>query len=284
MLGLAAVIRRLPEGAIPPAGHLLGVFAHVTAREARGRASRNLAMVCRDWPPHRRALIVKGMFLHLGLSLVEAVRLSTSARVSATACAPVRGLDILDQAYRRGRGVVAATGHLGNWEVLAACFADLGYPVHVVARRHPNPRLNEFIVSLREGYGVRVLDRDRDTRAMVRALRRGEIVALLVDQDTKVQSEVLPFLGLPARTPVGHARLAVHTGAALIVLTIRRDSGRHVVTVWEEVLAPASLPEDERVRLMALRCNEILGNAILEAPEQWVWLHRRWREALPQAS
>jgi KDO2-lipid IV(A) lauroyltransferase len=190
----------------------------------------------------------------------------------------VLGIETLDAACRRGGGVVVATAHLGNWEVLAACFADMGYPVHVVARRHSNPSIDAFIADLREGYGVKVLDRDRDVKGMLRALRDGGIVALLVDQDTRVQGTMLPFMGLPAYTPLGHARLALRTGAALVVLTITRDAGgHHTVRVWEEVAPDLSLSSEARVEAMARRCNQILGEAIAAAPEQWVWFHRRWR-------
>lgn len=218
------------------------------------------------------------MFEHLGVSALEAVRLPAMLPVDRSQRVSVHGRQILDAALARGRGVVAATGHIGNWEVLAACFADLGYPVNVVARRHPNPGLHDFIIGLRTGYGVNMLDRDHDTKRMIKALRAGEIVALLVDQDTRVQGTIVPFLGVPASTPLGHARLAARTGAALIVLTIARDDpGRHAVRVWEEIIPDPLLPEEARVHAMALRCNEILGEAITRAPEQWVWMHRRWR-------
>jgi len=259
-------------------GSTLGWVGQHLARAEDARARANLAMVCPDWSNDQRRTVVRGMFQHLGVSALEALRLPVRSPAARMARTSVQGVEILDGAFRRGRGVVAATGHIGNWEALAACFADLGYPVHVVARRHPNPGLQALIVSLREGYGVHVLDRDRDTRQMLKALHRGEIVALLVDQHTRVQGTMLPFLGRPAYTPLGHARLAIRTGAALVVLTIARDSsGRHAVTVWEEVRADESLPEDLRVEAMASRCNEILGQAIRRTPEQWVWFHRRWR-------
>lgn len=261
-----------------PAGGVLGWLGwHVLPAQC-AHALANLAAVFPDLPQTKRRAIARGVFRHLGVSVLEAVRLPLYAPPQRMARVSVRGVEILDEAFREGRGVVAATGHLGNWEVLAACFADLGYPVHVVARRHPNPGLQAFILALRRGYGVQVLDRDRDTRRMLKALRQGEIVALLVDQDTRVQGAMLPFLGIPAYTPLGHARLAVRTGAAMIVLSIVREaSGMHQVTVWERVRADVRLPEEVRVRILAARCNEILGEAIRATPSQWVWFHRRWR-------
>ncbi|MBN1425409.1 lysophospholipid acyltransferase family protein [Candidatus Fermentibacteria bacterium] len=276
---LAAAARLVPESWVYPVGRRLGRIAAYAGRAYSARAHANIAAVFPTWTPARRRGVVLRMFEHLGIGVLEAVRLPTTPLAVRSERVSVQGREIFDAAFRRGRGVVAATGHIGNWEVLAACFADLGYPVHVVARRHPNPRLHDFIVGLRNGYGVNVLDRDRDTRGMLKALRGGEIVALLVDQDTRVQGTMLPFLGVPAVTPLGHVRLALRTGAALVALTItREDSGRHAVTVWEEIIPDTSLPEEDRTEVMARRCNEILGKAISLAPEQWVWMHRRWRQ------
>ena len=210
---------------------------------------------------------------------METIRLPRISQEERMKRITVEGLEVFKRAYDKGNGLLAVTGHIGNWEILAAAFCDLGFPINVVGRANPNPWIEAMIRDLREGYGAVVLDRDKDARGMLRSLRKGEVVALLVDQDTKVDGMFLPFLGRDAHTPVGHGKLSVRTGAPVVVLTINRrpDLLTHHIKVWEEVLPTADREPSNSVTAICSRCNAILENAIRAEPSQWVWFHRRWR-------
>jgi KDO2-lipid IV(A) lauroyltransferase len=273
------ILSSVPHRLVPEVGNLLGKSGWVLSRTSRRIALSQLKQVYPDSSESWREEVGRELFAHLGLCLVETVKLPRTSREERMQRITVEGLDIFQRAYDRGKGVLAVTGHIGNWEVLAAAFCDFGFPMNVVGRVNPNPWLESMIRNMREGYGATVLDRDRDARRMLRCLRNGEVLGILVDQDTKVEGMFLPFLGRDAHTPVGHGKLAARTGASVVVLTINRHPDRrgHHIKVWEEVPVPTESEESEFVPRICERCNYLLENAIRAQPSQWVWFHRRWR-------
>lgn len=275
----AAMLSLVPYRLVPQLGQMLGRVGWMLAQSSRGIALSQLRGVYPHSPESWRTEVGRKLFTHLGISLIETVKLPRTPREERLRWVTVEGIDIFRRAYERGKGLIAVTGHIGNWEMLAAAMCDLGFPLSVVGRRNPNPWLEATIRDVRKGYGAAVLDRDRDARRMLKCLRIGEVLGILVDQDTRVEGMFLPFLGRDAYTPVGHGKLAARTGAPVVVLTINRHQDRrgHHITVWEEILPPNEKEESEVVRYICDRCNRLLENAIRAEPSQWVWFHRRWR-------
>jgi KDO2-lipid IV(A) lauroyltransferase len=172
-----------------------------------------------------------------------------------------------------GRGVVFATAHLGNFELMAAWLASSGYPIHTIARKSYEPRITKLLDEKRRACGVSCVYRNEPgaAAAMLRVLRRGEVLGLLMDQDTRVPSVFVPFFGKSASTPKGAAALARATGAAAVVGTIHRTSrGNHVIDI-----ARQELPADEW-RATALLTAALEGR-IRRHPADWLWLHERWK-------
>ena len=118
-----------------------------------------------------------------------------------------RGSQVLDEALEGGRGVIFVTGHVGNWELMAAALASLGYPIHTVAKRSYDPRFTEMIEQTRADFGVRAIYRGDAgaAAAMIRVLRKNGVLGFLIDQDTDVPSVYAPFFGRAAKTPSGPA-------------------------------------------------------------------------------
>jgi KDO2-lipid IV(A) lauroyltransferase len=172
------------------------------------------------------------------------------------------------------------TGHCGNWELLAASLNAHGLGMAVVARELEDPGLQELLLALRERFGTRTIV--RGTRGAARELlgvfRGGGALGMLIDQDTKVDGVFVPFFGRAAYTPVGAADLALRFDAAVLPTFIERlPDGSHLGRI-EPALA---LPTDptEATALMTAR----IEAQIRRVPEQWVWLHRRWRRSPPAA-
>lgn len=254
-----------------------GRAAFVLLGRPRRRIDANLRLVFPQWDRERRRRFGRDVLIHLGWNIADFLRMDRLSPRRIQSLVRCADFSTFERAFRRGRGVVVVTGHVGNWELLAAYVASRGYPVSVVARSLREGVWDRWIRGTRERAAVRVLDRDREGLSMVRALRKGEVLGILLDQATQVESVRVPFLGHDARTPVGPARLARKTGAALLPMVIQMNSERgHTVTVGREVELPADATDDSVVEATA-RCNEVLGELIMTHPEQWVWFHERWR-------
>jgi KDO2-lipid IV(A) lauroyltransferase len=272
---LAALLGRAPPRWIGPIGRALGTLAWLLARTERRRAREHVRHALPE--AGSPGAITRGAFTHLAVCFVELVVASRSAAGPSVfvAWAP-HARDVLDAALAEERGVLFATGHIGNWELMALHLGACGYPVVAVARPLREPGVEAWIHTLRARYGVETLWRSGPAAGMAvhRALRRRRaLVGLLVDQDTRVPSVLVPFFGRPAWTPVAPARLALARGIPLVVgWTHRVGPNRHVVHCQR---LPAAGDEVAVTAAVSAR----LEAAIREAPTQWVWMHRRWKRA-----
>lgn len=171
----------------------------------------------------------------------------------------------------RGHGVLAVTGHIGNWELLFRRFVRAGYPAVAVGREAADARLTAWIERVR-GEGRTIWRGEAgSSRKLLRAFRENWIVAMLIDQDTKVQGVFVPFFGELAHTPRAPADLALRTGAAVVAVFIhRREGGGHRITT--RPVAPSGDPGTLTAAMTAAIEAEIRA-----CPEEWVWMHRRWK-------
>ncbi|MCW5889823.1 MAG: lysophospholipid acyltransferase family protein [bacterium] len=223
-----------------------------------------------------RAALVRATFEHTGQSYAE---LGLARRLAA---APdyvrIDGLAELDALRGGGRGVLAITGHCGNWELLAATMAARGYPLSVVARKVNDDRFDALIRRFRGEQGMEILLRDApDFLPQVRAaLERNRIVCILMDQDSRGAGVFVPFFGRPAHTPPGPAIIALRTRVPVVGAFIRRRvDGGHVITIRPIPTAG----ESGRGAIVGLtaRFTAAIEDAIRRAPAEWVWWHERWR-------
>jgi KDO2-lipid IV(A) lauroyltransferase len=186
---------------------------------------------------------------------------------------------VLDAALARKRGVVFVSGHVGNWELLARRVSLAGYPAQTIAKETTDPRLTALVERFRASGKLKSLWRGQDgaAKAMLRALRAGEILGMLIDQDTKVQSVFVPFFGAPAATPRAAADLALRTGAAVVMgFCQRQTTGRYALSMKELAVPSSGDREADALALTAAMTADI-ESAVRRAPEQWVWMHRRWK-------
>jgi len=273
--GTKWVMGRLPLGVALAIGRAFGWLYWVAVPEPRHLADRHLAMAFPDWTPAQRRHVIRGMFLHAGASFAE---LAQWPRLRDTDYVTVEGREVMDAALAAGRGVIAITGHLGNWELLAAGIAQLGYPVTVVARRVRDRHFEALVEELRRETGLVVLDRDSPTFVQdIRSeLDQNRIVGLLIDQDTRGAGVWVPFFGRPARTPPGAAVLALRKQAAVVAIFIeRRPAGGHRITIQE--IPPVEGRSRDRIVALTARMTEAIEAQIRRNPVEWVWWHERWR-------
>ncbi len=280
--GAVATLGLLPPRALRAAGTALGMVARQLLPGTRRLAERNVARVFPELDAAGRRALVARSYRTLGGYLGDAVGLLDARRPSA--CLPFAegARAALEDAIGEGHGVVFASGHLGPWESVAATLVASGLDFTAVAREPYDPRLGALYDRLRGGRGVRAIYRGAPGAAMglVRALRRGGVLGIPMDLASRVPSIDVPFLGHVARTPVGPARLALRTRAAVVV-------GVPAPHPYQErllELAVTRVPTDdldasaESERLLTTRINDCLSQRIRALPESWVWMHPRWEK------
>lgn len=282
-LSLAAV-RVVPAGLRGGLGGLLGAIAYVAARGQRRQALANVARALPQLDPSARRALVRRCFRTLGTFLGETIDLLGGAHALARLPLTLEAAATLERARHQGRGVLFASAHLGPWERVAASIAATGIPFAVLTRDSYDPRFSRAQNQMRRAAGIAVIRRTSGvptsaTLGILRALRRGEVVGVAMDLRTRVASCDAPFLGTPASTAVGPARIALRTGAPVVVGSAApRDGGRQdefVVTatrIATEDLAHSA----EDARQLTERINAEISRRIFAMPHAWVWMHARW--------
>lgn len=274
---ISAIGRRIPRPLGASLGRGLGTLANVVAVRERNKALRNLAIAFPEWSEERRRATIRAMFRHLGTSLFELAWLPNLRFDALAESTTTEGFDRVLEVIDSGRGVVIFTAHCGNWEWLSYATGLAGRPVTVLQRERDQPEMNLYITALRAKAGVKTIDRGSASSAkeMIGAIRRGGILAFVIDQNIRTESVRIPFFGRPALTPIGPARFAVRTGAVVVAaFDERRPDGTHLLRFLEPVQCTK---DDDPVELTA-RMTAAIEEQIRRVPEQWVWMHDRWRE------
>ena len=178
------------------------------------------------------------------------------------------------------RGTLILTGHFGNFELLAYAHGLLGHPITLVHRPMNNALVDKAITDLRERAGTVSLPKKSAAKAALRALRRRQIVAIPADQNqTRRYGVFADLFGLPASTTPGPARLAMLSGAPVVPVFLVRegDSDKHRIVVLPTVEMVKTADRDADVVENTRRCNVVFEDMLRRYPEQWIWLHKRWK-------
>jgi KDO2-lipid IV(A) lauroyltransferase len=274
--------RRLGTPALRSLGRVLGRAAHLFARPARRTADANVARVFPDLDARARRDLVRRTFTRLGELLGETVAMlappSDRAPPPLAITGPAR--EVLHGALAEGRGVVFASAHLGPWEGVAASLVAAGFPLVALARESYDPRFSELYRRIRAAHGVRVLWRAAPGAAarILRTLRGGGLLGIPMDLRSRVPSCDAPFLGHDAPTPVGPARIALRSGAPVVVGTAAPGPAGGLVVTATRIASGDLRADDAGARELTARINAELSRRILDLPDAWVWMHERWRD------
>ena len=274
---LIGLMNALPRPRALSFGGWIGGLAYLAARGPRRLALSNLTLAYGETQSRGQIRrLARTVFRELGRNVVDVARLPRVTAENVDGLVGVDGLAHLQSAYGEGKGVIAVSAHLGNFELMGAFLALKGYAVTVVAAPLYDDRLDALLRANRVRSGLEVVPRDRATTAILRALRKGHVVGLLVDQDTRGAGIEVPFFGHPARTPTGPAVLADRTGAPIVPMAIHSlPDDTHLVTVRPPIRPAGRTPEDVEKTTRAFTGE--LERFIRKAPAQWVWMHDRWR-------
>ncbi len=246
----------------------------------RRKTIKHLTMVYGNEKSKREIYqMAKAVFLNLGRNMADAFRIPLYNTQNIDHFVNIDGVENLNQALKKGKGVLAIAGHIGNWELMGGYLAMKGYTVNVVGAPIYDPRLDELVVKNRQQAGLNYIARSTATREIIRALRRNEIVGLLIDQDTKhVEGVFIDFLGEKAYTPVGPVVLAMKTGAAVVPMAVHiQKDNTHLIEIDEELDLKFTEDQDDNRIHNTQVCSDATEKFIRKYPTQWVWMHRRWK-------
>ncbi len=240
----------------------------------------NLALAFPEVASKRREQILRASFRYLGWQLAEFAQMQRLTAEDAARFIRYEGLHHYLAARDHGRGVFVLTAHLGAWELSSFFHSLMGFPMGMVIRRLDNARVDALVNGIRTRHGNRVLPKDDFARGLLKAMHAGETVGILMDTNmTPPQGVFVPFFGKAACTASGLARVARRTGAAVLpgFLLWEPKEKRYVLHFGPELtLARTGDAENDALANTAL-FTRVLEDYIRRYPEQWLWVHRRWK-------
>ncbi|HEY6549182.1 MAG TPA: lysophospholipid acyltransferase family protein [Vicinamibacteria bacterium] len=280
---VSSVVRRLPRRLALALGRGLGrVWADLDPRHVH-IAVDNLRHAFPDWDEPRLLRTARGVYAHFGQVIFDILWMQHRPPAEILALVDVEGREILGKALLERRGVVMATGHIGNWELSGLLLGWLFEPVGVVARPLDNPALDERLVAFRARSGNSVIYKRNALGAVLRMLRDGKGVALVVDQNVQADEGIfVDFFGRKAAATTVAAALALRLEAPVVGGWVDlRPDGRYVLRFYSVSSRPGAERTAEVERLTQ-EINHLIETWVRSAPEQWLWLHRRWKTRPPE--
>jgi len=276
--GLAlGVIKSLEWSPLPVAYRLAGAYVRLLDRSLprlRRVAGRNLSRALPQLDEAGRRAIADGVFRSIARVLVSFARFPSIRRGNLDRWIRCEGAGHVEEAFRRGRGVLFATAHFGNWELSAFAHALLRAPMNVVVRPLDNPLIDALVERRRALSGNRPILKKDFARAILKALAANEAVGILIDQNSSLDSGVfVDFFGTKACATTGLAKIAAHSGAAVIpgFAVWREEERRYVLRFHPPVEITGDAARDTQT--LQTRLEEV----IRADPGQWLWIHRRWK-------
>ena len=276
---LVATLRWTPRALADRLGRAYAGLLDAAVPRLRRTALRNLELAMPALGEEERRRIADGVFRSIARLLVGAARLPTLNRENVADWIRYDGFEHYEEAKRRGRGVLIASGHLGNWELSAVGHALLcGETMHVVVRPLDNPLIDKLVQDRRQIAGNRVIGKKQFVRSMLKALQSNATIGVFVDQNSGLDQGVfVDFFGVPACSGTSFAKLAAHTGATVIAgfAVWIESEGRYRLKFYPPIEMSGDIVED------TARVQAAVERAVREYPDQWLWIHRRWKTRPP---
>jgi KDO2-lipid IV(A) lauroyltransferase len=235
---------------------------------------RNLAMALPELDPGERAGIIDRVFRSIARVLVSFAKFPRLDKDNIGEWIRYEGYEHFETALKQGHGVLFATAHLGNWELSAFAHALMSRPMHIVVRPLDNPSVDTLVAARRAMCGNRLIGKKEFARSILQALKSNEAVGILVDQNASLDEGVfVDFFGIPACAGVGFAKIAARSGSVVIpgFALWSEEERRHVLRFYPPIPITGDAARDTQ------RLHTQLEGVIRQYPDQWLWLHRRWK-------
>ncbi len=258
--------------------------AHPATPRWRAVAESNLRMALPELDSAQRAEIIRGVYRHLARVLLSVACMPRIHKGNVDQWMHYEGFENYERAVRNGRGTLCLTAHLGNWELSAFTHALHGRPMYVMVRELDNRYLDGLLNRYRALTGNQPVRKQDASRVVLRALRNNEVVGVLADQNTAGEDGVfVDFFGVKASATSGVAKVAMRTGATVVPgFAFWNEQKRcHTLKFYPPVEMARSGDDEKDLVTNTQRCQAAIEQAIREHPDQWLWIHRRWKTRPP---
>jgi KDO2-lipid IV(A) lauroyltransferase len=282
---ISFLVQLLPLHAVRSMGRGLGRFVYNRIGHRKAVTLNNLRRAFPEKPDSEVTQLARKAYENIGISLLELVWFPRMTRDLLLTELRFDHPDVLRNAHKKGKGVIVLTAHFGNWEFLGqAMTVHFGYPFSGLAKTQSNRLVNEQVNKRRQLFGTKVIPMETSLREVLRALGDGEMVAIAADQAAPKENIPMEFFGTMVPTHTGPSVLSLKMGSPIVaVFTVRSTDGSydaHVIEVPSEDLKGHS---EENVIELTRRHVKITEDIIRQFPDQWLWMHKRWKHVpLPE--
>jgi len=283
---LLFIFRLIPIDTALMLARLMGRIVFIIDRRHRAITLDNLRMAFGGEKSDKEIKrIARKVYENIVMTGVEALKLDRILnRDNWRRYVSVEGYDRAERIFRDGRGAIFITGHIGNWELNAYMMRLVGYPLHSIAREFDNPLIEKYVSSHRRQLGADIVGKHGALKKLVRYLRDGEYIGMVVDQDGGKNGVFVEFFGRKASWVPSAAALALKMKVPVVPVYSRRVGNRFRHTIYvDEIIEPLDTGNrDEDIKRIIEKYSKGMERFIRSCPEQWMWNHRRWRTRPPE--
>ncbi len=260
-------------------GNILGTIAYTTVLRQRKIALESLNIAFPELSLKKKKKITRKFFVSMAQSSFELLYyLKHTEKLNNV---KIEGREFLDEALEAGKGVILVTAHIGNFPLLSLKLAKSAYKVNFITRPMRDEKAGDYLYNLRENAGVKSIfsyPRRECVINMLKALRNNEIIITQIDQNFGSGGVWVKFFGKLAATPIGPITLSTRTKAKLVPAFIHRTgTGKHCIKIFKAEPLIEAADKDEMILKNAANLSHIIENWIKDYPEEWGWIHRRWK-------
>ena len=281
---ILAIVTWLPTNLAMNFGRGLGRLGYLLAGDLRRTADTNLKLAFPEKTDEERQAMIRGCFASLGRQLGIFGKFSNGSGKGLLSMMQVEGLEHIETAVKADKGVVVYTAHLGAWELTSYGVSLLGYPFTFIARPIENEKIETLIERRRTSFGNSSLDKFSAARSMVRILRSGQMLGLLVDLNTLDDEGLfVDFFGVPASTNFIMPKIAVRLGLPVLPVFAPWDEKlkKYRLIINPPLPMESTGNQDDDVRRLTEAVTNAVEQHVRQYPEQWLWVHKRWKTRPP---
>ncbi len=278
VLLLIKPIRALPQKRAENYANRLGWFVFYFIPFRRKTSLKNLSRAFPEKSKAELKRIALKTYQNFSKTVFEFVRLQQTTPKQLHDRCRLYNAEILQNAIEKGRGTICVSGHFDNWELLAAAIANQQFPIQAVAKPQSNAMVDRLIRQTREAKGISLIKLGVSVRGVIKALKNNQLVLLLADQDAHKEGVFVDFLGQPSSTATGPAVFALKQQASIVFCISVRDKN-NIHHIYFESINTKDLHtvNDENIKRLTQRHAELLEKYIKDHPDQWFWMHKRWK-------
>ena len=275
---VAVCVRYMPRSLMLFLGNILGDFVFRILRVRRKQVFKNLKIAFGNQKSDiELKKIAREIYKNLGKTLLEFLQLPRMNGTRIRRIVDTSELCKIEPVLKEGKGAILLSAHFGNWELLGAAFGLGGYHVNVIGRLSNNKKIGHTIDRYRGLVGMKVIQKNDSVRKVFRSLSNNELVAILMDQNTRKDMVFADFFGKLAATAKGIAVFALRTGAPVVPTFIVREGKYHRIIIGNPIYAHSSKNSDNDIQKYTAQFSKVIEYYVKQYPDQWFWLHNRWK-------